>query len=191
MIISTWIISTQNNVKRSFNSVQKIFIFYFLLQKMKNKIMNERAKIMNTVKNFRENLTLHGDKSTEREKSIKFHEDLTNDKDENDFEYLIDRSVCFKNLFNSFLTKYNTDQGPEEPTINNSTFIETPEWLKLKRSVLNPHNRDNKYFQYSVTLSLYHEQIGKNFCRIPAINPFIDNFNWENINFPPNYKTRL
>ena len=92
-------------------------------------------------------------------------------------DYLIDRSVYFKNLFNSFLTKYSINQAPEEPTINNSTFIETPEWLKLKRSVLNSHNRDNKCFQYSVTLSLYHEQIGRNFCRIQTIKPFIDNFN--------------
>ena len=164
---------------------------------MENKIVNERAKIMNTVKKFRENLTLHGDKSTERElklleKSIKFRENLPNDKDENDFDYLIDRSIYFKGLFNSFLTKYNIDQAPEEPKIKNYTFIETPEWLKLKRSVLNPHNRSNKCFQYSVTLSLYHEQIGRNFCRIPTIKPFIDNFNWENINFPPkeqDYKT--
>ena len=43
-----------------------------------------------------------------------------------------------------------------------------------------------------MTLSLYHEQIGRNFCRISTIKSFIDNFNWENINFPPqeqDYKT--
>ena len=157
---------------------------------MENKIINERANIMNTVKKFRENLTLHDDKSTERElklleKSIKFQENLANDKDENDFDYLIDRSIYFKGLFNSFLAKYNIDQAPEEQTINNSIFIETPEWLKLKGSVLNPHNRDNKCFQYSVTLSLYHEQIGRYCCRIPTVKPFIDSFNWENINFLP------
>ena len=41
-------------------------------------------------------------------------------------------------------------------------------------------------------LCLYHEQIGKNFCRISTIKPFIYNLNWENINFPPqeqDYKT--
>ena len=43
-----------------------------------------------------------------------------------------------------------------------------------------------------MTLSLYHKQIGKTFCRISCIKPFIDNFSWENINFPPqelDYKT--
>ena len=43
----------------------------------------------------------------------------------------------------------------------------------------------NKCFQYSITLSLYHEQTGKTFCSISAIKPFIGNLNWENINFPP------
>ena len=53
MIISTLIILTQNNRKRSFNSVQKFcYFFLFLLQKMENKVMNERAKIINAVKNL-------------------------------------------------------------------------------------------------------------------------------------------
>ena len=75
----------------------------------------------------------------------------------------------------------------EKPIINNSTFIETP-----KRRVLNPQNNDNKCFQYSVTLSLYHEKIGKNYCRIPKIKQYTNNFDWNNINFPPqeqDYKT--
>ena len=43
-----------------------------------------------------------------------------------------------------------------------------------------------------MTLSLYHKQIRRNFCRISCIKPFIDNFSWENINFLPqeqDYKT--
>ena len=62
--------------------------------------------------------------------------------------------------------------------------METPEWLTLKRSVLNANNKDNKCFQYSIILSLHHKQIGRNYCRISNIEPFIDKFNWENINFP-------
>ena len=43
-----------------------------------------------------------------------------------------------------------------------------------------------------MTLSLYHQEIGRNSFRISKIKPFIDNMNWENINFPPleqDYKT--
>ena len=32
---------------------------------------------------------------------------------------------------------------------------------------------------------LYDEQIGRNYCRTSNIKPFINNFNWENISFPP------
>ena len=73
----------------------------------------------------------------------------------------------------------------QEEIINNLTFTKTPEWLALKRSVLNPLNNDKKFFQYSVILSLYNEQIGKNSCRISKIRPYINNLNWENINFLP------
>ena len=57
---------------------------------------------------------------------------------------------------------------------------------------MNPQINDNKCFQYSIILSLYHEQIKKNFFRISKIRPYINNLNWNNINFPPqeqDYKT--
>ena len=73
-----------------------------------------------------------------------------------------------------------------------NTFVETPTWLSPKRCTMNPQNNDNKCFQYSVTLSLYHVQIGKNSFRISKIKPYVNNLNWNNINFPPqeqDYKT--
>ena len=89
-------------------------------------------------------------------------------------------------------TKQSKTNNSKESTINNtlkeqpeSTFIKTPEWLRPKRSVLYPNSEDNRCFQYSVTLCLYHKQIGKTFCRISVIKPFINNLIWENINFPP------
>ena len=51
--------------------------------------------------------------------------------------------------------------------------------------MLNPKSNDNKSFQYSITLALYHKEIGKNFNRITKIKPYVNNFNWNNINFPP------
>ena len=94
-------------------------------------------------------------------KAINFHEDLANDEDEDDIDYLIVRIIYLENLFNDCsIENNNTDQIKEEPKINSSTFIKTPKWLALKRCVLNPNNEDNKCFQYSITLSLYYEQIG-------------------------------
>ena len=40
------------------------------------------------------------------------------------------------------------------------SYIDSPEWLKNKRSTINPKNiNDDKCFQYSVTVALNHEQI--------------------------------
>ena len=80
----------------------------------------------------------------------------------------------------------------KEPIINNSNFIETLEWIKNEKCTINPQNKDNKYFQYSIIVSLYHKEIKSNPERISKANRFINNFNWENINFPPqeqDYKT--
>ena len=48
----------------------------------------------------------------------------------------------------------NIDYTPKNT--NTSTFIETPDLIKNKKCGINPQNKDNKYFQYSVTLSLHH-----------------------------------
>ena len=68
---------------------------------------------------------------------------------------------------------------------NENTYVETPICIKSKKAVLNPKSNDNKSFQYSITLSLYHKEVGNNFNRITKIKPYVNNFNWNNINFPP------
>ena len=117
------------------------------------------------------------------EKAFEKYEKAIND-DEDDLEYSKDLVAGLNEPIKRFLDRYNIDYSPEEP-INNSSFIKIPEWVALKRSVLNLNNNDNKCFQYSVTLYLYHEQIGRTYCRISKIKLYINNFNWENINFPP------
>ena len=66
-----------------------------------------------------------------------------------------------------------------------STFVESPNWIKNKKCTVNPQNKDNKCFQYFVIISLYHKEIKNNLERISKIKPFINNRNWDNINFPP------
>ena len=67
---------------------------------------------------------------------------------------------------------------------DDTTFIETPDQIKNKKCTINPQNKDNKCFQYSITLSLYHKQIKCHPERISNVKPFINNLNWENINIP-------
>ena len=68
------------------------------------------------------------------------------------------------------------------------SYIESPKWLKDKKSTINQKNNDNKCFQYAATLALNLNQINKDPQRISKIKPFIENYNWNDINFPANKK---
>ena len=63
------------------------------------------------------------------------------------------------------------------------SYIDSPEWLKNKKTTINPKNNDDKCFQYTLTVALNHEQIKKNPQRISNIKAFIDQHNWKEINF--------
>ena len=64
------------------------------------------------------------------------------------------------------------------------SYIESPKWLKDKKCCINQKNNDNKCFQYAATLALNINSINKHRQRISKIKPFIDNHNWNDINFP-------
>ena len=68
------------------------------------------------------------------------------------------------------------------------TYIDSPKWLKDKKSTINPKNNDDKCFQYTVTLALNLDDINKHPQRISKIKPFIDQYNWRDIDFPPTNK---
>ena len=74
-------------------------------------------------------------------------------------------------------------------SINRSgSYIDSPKWLKDKKSTINPINNDYKCFQYAVTLALNLDKIRKNLQRISKIKPFIDQYNWKDIDFPATSK---
>ena len=63
------------------------------------------------------------------------------------------------------------------------SYIESPKWLKDKKCTVNQKNNDNKCFQYAATLVLNINSIDKHHQRITKIKQFIDNYNWNDINF--------
>ena len=68
------------------------------------------------------------------------------------------------------------------------SYIKSPEWLINKRATINPKNKDDKCFQYSITVALNHQKIKKHPERISNTEPFIDQYNWEGIKFPTGIK---
>ena len=68
------------------------------------------------------------------------------------------------------------------------SYIESPKWLKDKKCTINQKNTDNKCFQYAATLTLNFNNIDRNPQRISKIKPFINNYKWNDINFPATKK---
>ena len=68
------------------------------------------------------------------------------------------------------------------------SYIESPKWLKDKKCCINQKNNDNKCFQYAATLALNINSIDKHHQRISKIKRFINNYKWNDINFPATKK---
>ena len=68
------------------------------------------------------------------------------------------------------------------------TYIDSPKWLKGKKSTINLKNNDNKCFQNAVTLALNLDNIDNHPERISKIKPFINQYNWKDIDFPSTNK---
>ena len=68
------------------------------------------------------------------------------------------------------------------------SYIDSPKWLKNKKSTINPKNNDYKCFQYAVTLELNIDKINKYSEKVSKIKPFFDQYNWSDIDFPSTSK---
>ena len=67
-------------------------------------------------------------------------------------------------------------------------YIDSPKWLKDKKSTINPKNNDDKCFRHAVTLALNLDNIDNHRERISKIKPFIDQYKWKEIDFPATSK---
>ena len=93
-----------------------------------------------------------------------------------------ERSFVFESadLFSCSIHKISLQIG--------KSYIKSPEWLINKRATTNAKNKDNKCFQYSITVALNHQNIENHPERISNIKPFIDQYNWKDTYFPAGIK---
>ena len=128
--------------------------------------------------------------------------------DNEEFTNGSDTDEIIEGLFESFLQKY--EENLQEKTkgsdfefdgvnflyydfnkisINrDGSYINSPKWLKDKKSTINPKNNDHKCFQYVVALALNLDKINNNPERISKIKPFREQYNWKKIDFPSTSK---
>ena len=65
------------------------------------------------------------------------------------------------------------------------SYINFPDWIKNKETAINLINqKDNKCFQYAVTVALNYEEIRKYSERITNAKSFINKYNQKGIHFP-------
>ena len=69
-----------------------------------------------------------------------------------------------------------------------SSYIDSPEWLKNKKPKINPKDNDNNCFQYALTVALNYKYIKKDPQRISKIKPFINQYNSKEVDFPSEQK---
>ena len=66
-----------------------------------------------------------------------------------------------------------------------STYLDSPRWIKNKHAIINPKNiKDNECFKYAIIAALHHQETGKDPQIISKHKPFINNYNWKDIDFP-------
>ena len=64
------------------------------------------------------------------------------------------------------------------------SYIDSPDWIRKKKTTINPKNTDDKCFQYVVIVALNYVEIKWNSERVSNIKPFINKYNWKRINYP-------
>ena len=164
-------------------------------------IINDHKAIRNESKEWKIQITMHvnfiSSKDTGETRTIFVWSDnkeirLGNEADDN-----------IKELLNSFLSNYQKEEYWYMEVIlyfesvdllsyhihktslkRGKSYIKSPEWVINKRATINPKNKDNKCFQYSITVVSNHQNIE----RISKIEPFINQYNWEGIDFPAGIK---
>ena len=115
-----------------------------------------------------------------------------------------DINEVIKELFKSFLQRYQ--EGLQEKmkgydfafegvnlmyydfniiSLNRGgSYMESAKWIKDKKSTKNPENNDCNCFQYAVTVALNRDKVKNNPQRISKIKPFVNQYNWNDIDFP-------
>ena len=64
--------------------------------------------------------------------------------------------------------------------VHDGSFICSPDLIKSEKAIINPINKkDNKCFQYVVTVVLNHDKIAKNPGRIIKIKSLVNKYKWK------------
>ena len=69
-----------------------------------------------------------------------------------------------------------------------SSYTELPVWIKSKKAVINPQNKDEECFKWAVIEALHHEDIKHHPERISLLRSYENQYNWKGLEFPVSIK---
>ena len=72
--------------------------------------------------------------------------------------------------------------------IRGSSYTELSKWIKSKKAVINPQNKDEGCFKWAVIAALHHEEIKHHPERISLLRPYENQYNWKGLEFPVSIK---
>ena len=68
-------------------------------------------------------------------------------------------------------------------------YIDSPKWIKNKKTTINPKNTDNGCFANALIAALNHHKIDNHPERVSKLGPYIHDYNWQGVYFPENQRT--
>ena len=68
------------------------------------------------------------------------------------------------------------------------SYIDSPTWIKNKKATINPKSIDDKCLKDAIVAALNHKKIRNHPERISNLEPFFDQNNWKEIEFPAHLK---
>ena len=64
-------------------------------------------------------------------------------------------------------------------------MISPKQLKKIKKTTIDPKNNDNNCFKYALTAASNYQNIKSHLERVFNLKPFVDQYNWKEVNFPP------
>ena len=66
-----------------------------------------------------------------------------------------------------------------EDKFGGGSYIESSDWIKSMKAIINSINKDDGCFQYAATIALSFGKIKKDTRIVSNIKPFVDKYNWD------------
>ena len=63
-------------------------------------------------------------------------------------------------------------------------IFDSPDWTKKKKATINPKKKDDKCFQYTITVALNFGEIESDPEKVSNVKLFINKYKWKAIKYP-------